>query len=406
MEFRCRLGTPGGEIIEGVYVAESEARLRREFEEKGLYVLGIQRAGARRARWRPGFPRGPRVDAGVPRVQPGAGDAAQGRACRSCSRSISCASASPTRSSRRCSTTCTSGCGRAARCRSVRGARGAVPRRLHGVAAGRREERQPRAGHPPLRRLREGRVGRSGGRRSPRWSIRPSSSSCRSSSSASSCCRSCRSSRRSTSSSARQLPLSTRIIIAVSEFAGTYFLLMLLGGRRVAAAAFWAWLRQPGQRARFDRWMLRLPMLGPIARSSRRRRWRGRWRRCSAAASRWSTRWTSRRDRSSNRYMAHELRRRLSRCAKGGPRGRAERQRRVSRRGDQDGRGGRVDRRAAGDAQQPRRLLRRGDRDEPRRGSSRSSSRSCSSSWASSSRGCCWRCTCRCSTVVVLSSVG
>ena len=45
MEFRCRLGTPGGEILEGIYAAESEARLRREFEEKGLYVLGIQRAG-------------------------------------------------------------------------------------------------------------------------------------------------------------------------------------------------------------------------------------------------------------------------------------------------------------------------------------------------------------------------
>jgi type IV pilus assembly protein PilC len=45
MEFRCRLGTPGGEITEGIYVADSEARLRREFEEKGLYVLAIQRAG-------------------------------------------------------------------------------------------------------------------------------------------------------------------------------------------------------------------------------------------------------------------------------------------------------------------------------------------------------------------------
>ena len=45
MEFRCRLGTPGGDIIEGVYAAESETRLRREFEDKGLYVLGIQRAG-------------------------------------------------------------------------------------------------------------------------------------------------------------------------------------------------------------------------------------------------------------------------------------------------------------------------------------------------------------------------
>jgi type IV pilus assembly protein PilC len=45
VEFRCRLGTPGGEILEGIYAADSEARLRQEFEEKGLYVLGIQRAG-------------------------------------------------------------------------------------------------------------------------------------------------------------------------------------------------------------------------------------------------------------------------------------------------------------------------------------------------------------------------
>ena len=43
MEFRCRLGTPGGEILEGVYVADSEDRLRRELEEKGLYVLSLQR---------------------------------------------------------------------------------------------------------------------------------------------------------------------------------------------------------------------------------------------------------------------------------------------------------------------------------------------------------------------------
>jgi type IV pilus assembly protein PilC len=47
MEYRCRLGTPGGEIIEGVYVADSEARLRREFEEKGLLVLAVQQAGRR-----------------------------------------------------------------------------------------------------------------------------------------------------------------------------------------------------------------------------------------------------------------------------------------------------------------------------------------------------------------------
>ena len=45
MEFRCRLGTAGGEIIEGVYVADSEAHLRRDLEEKGLFVLSLQRRG-------------------------------------------------------------------------------------------------------------------------------------------------------------------------------------------------------------------------------------------------------------------------------------------------------------------------------------------------------------------------
>jgi type IV pilus assembly protein PilC len=45
MEFRCRLGTAGGEIIEGVYIADNEARLRRELEEKGLFVLSLQRRG-------------------------------------------------------------------------------------------------------------------------------------------------------------------------------------------------------------------------------------------------------------------------------------------------------------------------------------------------------------------------
>lgn len=45
MEFRCRLGTPGGEVIEGIYIADDEARLRREFEEKGLFVLSLQSRG-------------------------------------------------------------------------------------------------------------------------------------------------------------------------------------------------------------------------------------------------------------------------------------------------------------------------------------------------------------------------
>ena len=45
MEFRCRLGSAGGEVTEGVYAAESEISLRRQFEEKGLYVLSLRRRG-------------------------------------------------------------------------------------------------------------------------------------------------------------------------------------------------------------------------------------------------------------------------------------------------------------------------------------------------------------------------
>jgi type IV pilus assembly protein PilC len=46
MEFQCRLGTPQGEVVEGIYVAENESRLRHELEEKGLLVLNIQARGA------------------------------------------------------------------------------------------------------------------------------------------------------------------------------------------------------------------------------------------------------------------------------------------------------------------------------------------------------------------------
>lgn len=46
MEFRCRLASATGEIIEGVYAAESESRLRQELEDKGLFVLSLQPKGA------------------------------------------------------------------------------------------------------------------------------------------------------------------------------------------------------------------------------------------------------------------------------------------------------------------------------------------------------------------------
>jgi type IV pilus assembly protein PilC len=46
VEFRCRLASPNGQIVEGVYSADTEARLRHELEEKGLFVLSLQPRGA------------------------------------------------------------------------------------------------------------------------------------------------------------------------------------------------------------------------------------------------------------------------------------------------------------------------------------------------------------------------
>ena len=45
MEFRCRVATPGGQVSEATYVAESEASLRLELEEKGLYLLSARGTG-------------------------------------------------------------------------------------------------------------------------------------------------------------------------------------------------------------------------------------------------------------------------------------------------------------------------------------------------------------------------
>lgn len=45
MEFRCRLASASGQITEGIYVADSESALRRELEDKGLYVLDLKAAG-------------------------------------------------------------------------------------------------------------------------------------------------------------------------------------------------------------------------------------------------------------------------------------------------------------------------------------------------------------------------
>ena len=56
MEFHCRVATATGQIMEATYVAESEARLRTELEEKGLYLLSVQGRGRPRARRSPPRP--------------------------------------------------------------------------------------------------------------------------------------------------------------------------------------------------------------------------------------------------------------------------------------------------------------------------------------------------------------
>ncbi len=60
MEFRCRLGTPGGGILEAVYAAENEALLRRDLEEQGLVVLSMRPAGVL-GRLSPAFARRRRI---------------------------------------------------------------------------------------------------------------------------------------------------------------------------------------------------------------------------------------------------------------------------------------------------------------------------------------------------------
>src|SRR5580765_6215572 len=61
-----------------------------------------------------------------------------------------------------------------------------------------------------------------------------------------------------------QLPLVTRIIVGVSDVIRTRLLFILITiAALVAASALW--MRQPGHGARIDRWLLRLPGVGPIA---------------------------------------------------------------------------------------------------------------------------------------------
>jgi type IV pilus assembly protein PilC len=45
MEYRCRLGTTTGQILEEIHVSDSESRLRHDLEQKGYCVLALQPRG-------------------------------------------------------------------------------------------------------------------------------------------------------------------------------------------------------------------------------------------------------------------------------------------------------------------------------------------------------------------------
>jgi type IV pilus assembly protein PilC len=62
-----------------------------------------------------------------------------------------------------------------------------------------------------------------------------------------------------------ELPVSTRVILAISTFAQAQFPLIVTG-LALGGAAFTAWIRRPGQRARFDRAVLVIPFIGETIR--------------------------------------------------------------------------------------------------------------------------------------------
>jgi type IV pilus assembly protein PilC len=263
MEFRCRLGTPGGEIVEGVYVAESEARLRREFEEKGLYVLAMQRAG-RAALGSFKFPTRSRIStreflvfnqglatllkAGMPLVQ--SLDILRQRVDNPLLKTVlddvydRIRAGSSLSEAFESHGTLFPGVYTASLLAGEKsGSLEGVIRRYVTyvkVISGVKRKTISALVYPAiLLVLSCVVVGIIMLRVVPEFGA-------------------------FYNQFGRDLPLSTRIIVSISNFAGRYFLLMVVGGAG-AVAAFVAWLKQPGNRRRFDKWTLGIPMLGPIA---------------------------------------------------------------------------------------------------------------------------------------------
>jgi type IV pilus assembly protein PilC len=264
VEFRCRLGTPGGEIIEGIYAAETEARLRQEFEEKGLYVLGLSRAGgATFGRLR--LPTRSRVStreflvfnqelatllkAGMPLVQ--SLDLLRRRIANPLFKSVLDDVYERVRAGNSLSEafeahgTLFPGVYTASLLAGEKsGSLEQVIRRyvsyVKVVATVKRKTVSALVYPAILLLLSLGVVSIIVLRVVPEFGLFYQQFD-------------------------RPLPLSTRIIVQVSDFVRTYFLL-ITGVVVVGGLMFWAWLREPAQRERFDRLVLQLPGIGQIAR--------------------------------------------------------------------------------------------------------------------------------------------
>ena len=263
MEFRCRLGTPGGEIVEGVYVAESEARLRREFEEKGLYVLAIQRAG-RAALGSFKLPTRSRIStreflvfnqelatllkAGMPLVQ--SLDILRQRVGNPLLKTVlddvyekvragSSLSEAFESHGRLFPGVYTASLLAGEKSGSLEG----VIRRYVAyvkVVSGVKRKTISALVYPAILLVLSCIVVAIIVLR-----VVPEFGAFY-------------------SQFGRDLPLSTRVIVSFSNFAGTYFFLMVACAVG-AVLAFLAWLKRPGNRRRFDKWTLSIPMVGPIA---------------------------------------------------------------------------------------------------------------------------------------------
>jgi type IV pilus assembly protein PilC len=263
MEFRCRLGTPGGEIIEGIYVADSEARLRREFEEKGLFVLGIQRAGALGLPGL-GLPRRRRISAreflvfnqelatllkaGMPLVQ--SLEILRQRVLNPVFKAVLDDVHERVRSGSSLSEAFEShgsmfpGVYTASLLAGEKsGSLEQVIRRyvayVKVVSSVKRKTISALVYPTILLILSMVVVSIIIIKVVPEFGLFYEQFDA-------------------------ELPASTRVIVAISNFAGSYVTLLALS---VAAAvfAFWAWLKRPGSRVKFDRWITSIPMLGPIS---------------------------------------------------------------------------------------------------------------------------------------------